>query len=226
MSQLLPSSMEDKVRLIVLILLANNSINSDVIYYVYNMPVCVYMCTCRVYIHICWIPNYHLVLINESLQISIYSMSTGGHSCRFMFSLFVMFVKDYLWFDYHFDYLYMYVICVLFLKWRVYTLCISQVDIYKRGNDTMDVWFDSGTSWATVLKGTPFKQLHVVTEHSSLVLARSLTACSFQFSCLITECVESDGAADMYLEGSDQHRGWFQSSLITSYLTRRRSPYK
>lgn len=51
--------------------------------------------------------------------------------------------------------------------------------IYSRGKDTMDVWFDSGTSWATL--------------------------------------GERDGEhlADVYLEGSDQHRGWFQSSLLT-----------
>ena len=45
---------------------------------------------------------------------------------------------------------------------------------YRRGTDTMDVWFDSGSSWSMM-----------------------------------------DGRADVYLEGSDQHRGWFQSSLLT-----------
>ncbi|EIE90851.1 hypothetical protein RO3G_15562 [Rhizopus delemar RA 99-880] len=56
--------------------------------------------------------------------------------------------------------------------------------IYKRGYDTMDVWFDSGTSW-TMLQG---------------LFERDL----------------SKPVADVYLEGSDQHRGWFQSSLLTS----------
>ncbi|PNH63256.1 hypothetical protein VD0001_g9197 [Verticillium dahliae] len=45
---------------------------------------------------------------------------------------------------------------------------------YRRGTDTMDVWFDSGSSWTL-----------------------------------------GEGPADVYLEGSDQHRGWFQSSLLT-----------
>ncbi|KAI1818219.1 isoleucyl-tRNA synthetase [Poronia punctata] len=45
---------------------------------------------------------------------------------------------------------------------------------YRRGTDTMDVWFDSGSSWTMM-----------------------------------------PGRADVYLEGSDQHRGWFQSSLLT-----------
>lgn len=63
---------------------------------------------------------------------------------------------------------------------------------YRKGTDTMDVWFDSGSSWAAVAKG------------------RS----------------ELDYPADMYLEGSDQHRGWFQSSLLTSVATNGVAPYK
>ncbi|KAI9715267.1 MAG: hypothetical protein M1812_006078 [Candelaria pacifica] len=53
---------------------------------------------------------------------------------------------------------------------------------YRRGKDTMDVWFDSGTSWT-------------------------------QSKDNVTQ--GSQPPADMYLEGSDQHRGWFQSSLLT-----------
>ena len=53
---------------------------------------------------------------------------------------------------------------------------------YRRGRDTMDVWFDSGTSWT---------QIGASGENGR-------------------QCV-----ADVYLEGSDQHRGWFQSSLLT-----------
>lgn len=52
---------------------------------------------------------------------------------------------------------------------------------YRRGTDTMDVWFDSGTSWSEV------EEIH-----------------------------HRDGyPADVYIEGSDQHRGWFQSGLLT-----------
>eukprot|EP00049_Salpingoeca_infusionum_P012687 m.233789 g.233789 ORF g.233789 m.233789 type:complete len:249 (-) comp15249_c0_seq7:1323-2069(-) len=64
--------------------------------------------------------------------------------------------------------------------------------------DTMDVWFDSGSSWYSVLG-------------SDLETA-------------------SDVAADVYLEGSDQHRGWFQSSLLTKIATNNdndtRAPYR
>lgn len=62
---------------------------------------------------------------------------------------------------------------------------------YEKGTDTMDVWFDSGSSWAAVLG-----------KRDSLSLP-----------------------ADLYLEGSDQHRGWFQSSLLTSVATRGKAPY-
>ena len=57
----------------------------------------------------------------------------------------------------------------------------ANADQYKKVTDTLDVWFDSGTTHAAVLKRRP----------------------------------ELAFPADLYLEGSDQHRGWFQSSLLT-----------
>ncbi|PWN48395.1 isoleucyl-tRNA synthetase [Violaceomyces palustris] len=61
---------------------------------------------------------------------------------------------------------------------------------WVKGSDTVDVWFDSGTSWATIIDE------------------------------LKKEGIERRGPiADVYLEGSDQHRGWFQSSLLTSVAT-------
>ncbi len=63
---------------------------------------------------------------------------------------------------------------------------------YRRGTDTMDVWFDSGSSWAAVAK-----------QRGSLKYP-----------------------VDIYLEGSDQHRGWFQSSLLTSVAVNGIAPYK
>ncbi|MCE0523173.1 MAG: isoleucine--tRNA ligase [Methylacidiphilales bacterium] len=62
----------------------------------------------------------------------------------------------------------------------------------KKGHDTLDVWIDSGTSWAAVVKKRP----------------------------------ELSFPADLYLEGSDQHRGWFQSSLLTSVAATGQAPYK
>jgi len=68
----------------------------------------------------------------------------------------------------------------------------DQAEKWRKGTDTMDVWFDSGSSWAGVAKGRE----------------------------------ELAYPADMYLEGSDQHRGWFQSSLLTSVASQDKAPYK
>jgi len=64
---------------------------------------------------------------------------------------------------------------------------------YIKNKDTLDVWFDSGTTHQTVLRGS----------HAS----------------------QSQFPADLYLEGSDQHRGWFHSSLLTSAMLNGRAPY-
>jgi isoleucyl-tRNA synthetase len=63
---------------------------------------------------------------------------------------------------------------------------------YLKGMDTMDVWFDSGSSWAAV--------------------AQHREGMSYP--------------VEMYLEGSDQHRGWFQSSLLTSVAVNGHAPYR
>lgn len=65
---------------------------------------------------------------------------------------------------------------------------------FKKENDIMDVWFDSGITWRAVVNKRSDE--------------------------LGTTPVE------MYLEGSDQHRGWFQSSLLTSIATQGIAPYK
>jgi len=68
----------------------------------------------------------------------------------------------------------------------------DEAHLWKKGTDTMDVWFDSGSSWAGV--------------------ARAREELAYP--------------ADLYLEGSDQHRGWFQSSLLTSVASQNKAPYK
>src|SRR6185369_2773885 len=65
---------------------------------------------------------------------------------------------------------------------------------YVKVKDTIDVWFDSGSTHFTVLKGS----------HKE----------------------ESSFPADLYLEGSDQHRGWFHSSLLVSCMMNGVPPYK
>ena len=63
---------------------------------------------------------------------------------------------------------------------------------YRKLTDTLDVWFDSGTTHAAVLR----------------------------------QREELTFPADLYLEGSDQHRGWFQSSLLTACAMDGRAPYR
>ncbi len=63
---------------------------------------------------------------------------------------------------------------------------------FEKEKDILDVWFDSGVSYAAVLE-----------KREDLTYP-----------------------ADMYLEGSDQHRGWFHSSLLTSVETRNQAPYR
>jgi isoleucyl-tRNA synthetase len=68
----------------------------------------------------------------------------------------------------------------------------ADAETYKKVPDTLDVWFDSGATHASVLARRED-------------LARP---------------------ADLYLEGSDQHRGWFQSSLLTGSAIDERAPFK
>ncbi len=63
---------------------------------------------------------------------------------------------------------------------------------FRKENDILDVWFDSGVSYAAVCERRQ----------------------------------ELRSPADLYLEGSDQHRGWFHSALLTSVGTRGTAPYK
>jgi isoleucyl-tRNA synthetase len=80
----------------------------------------------------------------------------------------------------------------------------DQAHLWRKGTDTMDVWFDSGSSWAGVLGG--LAAANVGTSASNIARAAY--------------------PADLYLEGSDQHRGWFQSSLLTSVAVHGQAPYK
>jgi isoleucyl-tRNA synthetase len=65
---------------------------------------------------------------------------------------------------------------------------------FEKETDILDVWFDSGSSWAAVLASGRWPDLRF--------------------------------PADLYLEGSDQHRGWFNSSLTIAVANRGESPYR
>lgn len=69
----------------------------------------------------------------------------------------------------------------------------TDAETYRKVPDTLDVWFDSGSTYSSVVANRP----------------------------------EFNGQdIDMYLEGSDQHRGWFMSSLMLSTATDSKAPYK
>ena len=70
----------------------------------------------------------------------------------------------------------------------------AEADQYVQMKDTLDVWFDSGTTHWHVMRGS--------------------------------HAAEHTYPADLYLEGSDQHRGWFQSSLLSGCAIDGRAPYK
>ena len=63
---------------------------------------------------------------------------------------------------------------------------------FSKESDIMDVWFDSGSTWAAVAAERPYLKY----------------------------------PADLYLEGGDQYRGWFQSSMLTSIAAKGVAPYK
>jgi isoleucyl-tRNA synthetase len=81
-------------------------------------------------------------------------------------------------------------------------------DAVSKSADTLDVWIDSGSSSRAVLMRRPELQHG----KSATVPADKTNTAEWQ--------------ADMYLEGSDQHRGWFQSSLLLSLAGNGAPPYK
>ncbi|RDU61720.1 isoleucine--tRNA ligase [Helicobacter sp. MIT 14-3879] len=67
-------------------------------------------------------------------------------------------------------------------------------EIEKCGDNILDVWFDSGSTWLAVLQSSKYNA--------------------------------GNYPSNMYLEGSDQHRGWFQSSLLISCAINHKAPFK
>ncbi len=70
--------------------------------------------------------------------------------------------------------------------------CECGSEEFEKETDTMDVWFDSGSSWRAVIEKRENQPIPV----------------------------------DVYLEGNDQYRGWFQSSMLTSIAVQDKAPYK
>ncbi len=78
-------------------------------------------------------------------------------------------------------------------KEKILTGIVNPTD-YNQIFDVLDVWFDSGSTHAFVLRDR--------------------------------EDGSADGIADLYLEGTDQHRGWFHSSMLQACGTKGRAPYR
>jgi isoleucyl-tRNA synthetase len=82
-------------------------------------------------------------------------------------------------------------------------LGVDDIDQYVKIKDTLDVWFDSGSTHQTVMGG-PDGRASGAGSHTK----------------------DTGFPADLYLEGSDQHRGWFHSSLLISCMLNGVAPYR
>ena len=80
-----------------------------------------------------------------------------------------------------------------------------------KSSDTLDVWIDSGSSSRAVLMRRP-ELLHSAESNPQSAICNPRSSMDWQ--------------ADVYLEGSDQHRGWFQSSLLLSLAANGAAPFK
>jgi isoleucyl-tRNA synthetase len=78
----------------------------------------------------------------------------------------------------------------------------AQADDYSKSTDILEVWFDSGSTFEHVLRGSHKNAYDRPPFH------------------------ETGPEADLYLEGHDQHRGWFHSSLLLGCALYDRAPYR
>ncbi len=85
-----------------------------------------------------------------------------------------------------------------------HTFLGNEAYLYEKSHDTLDVWFDSGSTHVTVLGGE--NHSFIGSHHNATHL--------------------SNWPSDLCIEGSDQHRGWFHSSLLISCLLYKKPPYK
>ena len=85
---------------------------------------------------------------------------------------------------------------------------------YTKSSDILEVWFDSGSSFWHVLRGT-----HTFVDGDAADVAADGMAASLGHH-------DEGPEADLYLEGHDQHRGWFHSSLLLANAIYGRAPYR
>jgi isoleucyl-tRNA synthetase len=100
----------------------------------------------------------------------------------------------------------------------------SGPEAVSKSNDTLDVWIDSGSSSRAVLRKRPELQRGLKVK---LNPGQSLADMVQTLQGVVSQGPPAGvWQADMYLEGSDQHRGWFQSSLLLSLAGNGAVPYK
>jgi isoleucyl-tRNA synthetase len=87
----------------------------------------------------------------------------------------------------------------IWYEWTVEQMLGPEYAGWQKGGDIVDVWFESGVSWAAVCENREGLDARTPTDPRPI---------------------------DLYLEGSDQHRGWFHSSLLASCATRKHAPYR
>ncbi|MGO8757279.1 MAG: isoleucine--tRNA ligase [Terracidiphilus sp.] len=109
---------------------------------------------------------------------------------------------------------------------------------FRKETDILDVWIDAGVSWMAVCESDPdlsaaYKAFQAGTTFvSTAAEAGSETMCQGTTSVVPKQTGKNEGALALavtpevlYLEGGDQHRGWFHSALLTSVALRGRAPY-
>jgi isoleucyl-tRNA synthetase len=109
---------------------------------------------------------------------------------------------------------------------------------FRKETDILDVWFDSGTSWFAVCESDPelsaaYKAFQSGTASTSQAEAAENGALYQGTTSVVPQEAEKEARAlapaappeVLYLEGGDQHRGWFHSSLLTSVALRGHAPY-
>ncbi|HWA95937.1 MAG TPA: isoleucine--tRNA ligase [Terracidiphilus sp.] len=87
------------------------------------------------------------------------------------------------------------------LKAQHAATCPHGCGTFRKETDILDVWFDSGVSWLAVCEADA------------------------DLNAIYSDFQKDGGTKTLYLEGGDQHRGWFHSSLLTSVALRGRAPY-
>jgi isoleucyl-tRNA synthetase len=87
----------------------------------------------------------------------------------------------------------------IWFEWSVEQMLGPEYKDWDKGRDIVDVWFESGVSWAAVCENREG---------------------------LDSRTIDDARPIDLYLEGSDQHRGWFHSSLLAACATRGHAPYR